>query len=197
MAKSRRALNLEATRAALIAVARQHFARDGYTRTEINQIAADAGVTTGAIYHHFTNKKGLFRAVAEQLEMEILETASAGDATDMWQRLRAGLDTLIDVCAAQDIQRIVFIEAPQVIGPEEWREIELQYAYGATRLILEHLMATRVLRRFPVDLIARTFLAVLAEAAAEVARAPGNREIRKQVGHMVTRVLDAFEAGPA
>ena len=69
--------------------------------------------------------------------------------------------------------------------------------YGATRLILEHLMATGVLRRFPVDLIARTFLAVLAEAAAEVARAPGNREIRKQVGHMVTRVLDAFEAGPA
>jgi AcrR family transcriptional regulator len=193
--KSRREANIEATRAALLAAARHHFARHGYARTELSQIAADAEVTTGAIYHHFVSKKGLFQAVAEQLEAEILAAAAARQAADMWQGLRAGFESLIDVCAAPDIQRIIFIEAPQVIGPEEWREIELRYAFGATRQILEHLMADGTLRRFPVDLVARTLLSLLSEAAAEIARTPGDPKIRAQVGEMVTRVLDAFESG--
>jgi AcrR family transcriptional regulator len=192
--KSRREANIEATRAALLAAARHHFARHGYAHTELSQIAADAQVTTGAIYHHFVSKKGLFQAVAEQLEAEILAAAAAQQAADMWQGLRAAFESLIDVCAAPDIQRIIFIEAPQVIGPEEWREIELRYAFGATRLILEHLMADGTLRRFPVDLVARTLLSLLSEAAAEIARTPGDPKIRAQVGEMVTRVLDAFES---
>jgi AcrR family transcriptional regulator len=194
VAKSRREANIEATRAALLAAARHHFAQYGYAHAEVSRIAADAQVTTGAVYHHFLSKKGLFQAVAEQLEEEILTAAAAQPAANMWQGLRAGFETLIDVCAAPDIQRIVFIEAPQVIGPQEWREIELRYAFGATRLIIEHLMADNTLRRFPVDLVARTLLSLLSEAAAEVARAPGDPIIRAQVAEMVRRVLNAFES---
>ena len=62
--KSRKELNVEATRSALLSVARKHFAHDGYSDTEIGQIAADARVTTGAIYHHFSSKQGLFLAGA-------------------------------------------------------------------------------------------------------------------------------------
>jgi AcrR family transcriptional regulator len=194
VAKSRREANIEATRAALLAAARHHFAQYGYAHAEVSRIAADAQVTTGAVYHHFLSKKGLFQAVAEQLEEEILTAAATQPAANMWQGLRAGFETLIDVCAAPDIQRIVFIEAPQVIGPQEWREIELRYAFGATRLIIEHLMADNTLRRFPVDLVARTLLSLLSEAAAEVARAPGDPIIRAQVAEMVRRVLNAFES---
>ena len=64
---SLRQANVAATRAALLAVARRHFAETGYARTEVGRIAAEAGVTTGALYHHFGSKKGLFKAVAEQL----------------------------------------------------------------------------------------------------------------------------------
>jgi len=70
--KSRREENVEATRLALVAVARRHFARKGYNETDITDIAKDARLTTGAIYHHFKNKLALFQAVAEELESEIL-----------------------------------------------------------------------------------------------------------------------------
>ena len=134
--KSRRQANIEATRAALIAIARKHFARHGYSRAEVGHIARDARVTTGAIYHHFSSKKGLFQAVAEQLESEILAAAAAVEEVDPWQRLRAGFEKLIDICASADVQRITFVEAPQVIGPDAWRKIELRYAFGAMRGVL-------------------------------------------------------------
>lgn len=192
MVRSRREANVAATRAALLSVARRHFAEAGYARTEVGRVAAEARVTTGALYHHFGSKKGLFQAVAEQIEAEILAAATAAEGADPWQRLRAGFDQLIDVCAAQDVQRIIFTEAPQVIGPEAWRGIELRYAYGATRMVLEGLMAAGVLRRCPVDLVARSLLALLGEAAAEVARARGDKQVRAQVAEMVTAMLDAL-----
>ncbi len=190
--KSRRDMNVAATRAALLAVARAHFARDGYAGTEIGRVAADAGVTTGAAYHHFLSKKGLFQAVAEELEAEILTEAAAVEADDPWHRIRAGLARLIDVCAQPAVQRIIFVEAPQVLGPEIWREIELRYAYGAVRAALGFLMESGAIVPFPIDLTARTLLAVLREASAEVARAPGDAEIRAQVARFVDRVLHAL-----
>lgn len=190
--RSRRETNIEATRSALLSAGRRYFAREGYACAEVGQIAAEAGVTTGAIYHHFGSKKGLFQAVAEELEAEILAAAATADGADAWQRLRAGFDRLIDVCAAQDMQRIIFVEAPQVIGPEAWREIELRYAYGAMRTVLEGLMAAGVVRRCPVDLVARLLLALLGEAAAELAHAGRDKQTRAQVADMVAAMLDAL-----
>ena len=190
--RSRRESNIAATREALLSAARQHFAKAGYAATEVGRIASDAGVTTGALYHHFSSKKILFQAVAEQIEAEILVAAAAAEGVDPWQRLRSGFGKLIEICAAADVRRIIFVEAPQVIGPEAWREIELRYAYGATRMALERLMAAEVLRRCPVDLVARSLLALLGEAAAEVARAPGDEDVRAQVAEMMNAMLDSL-----
>jgi AcrR family transcriptional regulator len=134
--KSRREENSEATRAAIIATARKHFARKGYSGTEISKIAADARLTTGAVYHHFSGKRALFQAAAEQLEVDILKTVSGVEGGDPWLGIHAGFEKLIDLCASPDVQRITFIEAPQVIGPEARRAIELRYAYGALRQAL-------------------------------------------------------------
>src|SRR5262249_53106917 len=153
--KSRREANLEATRAALLAVARKRFAREGFSRTDLAQIAGDARVTTGAIYHHFSSKKGLFQAVSEQLEYEIVAAAASVVERNPWRRLRVGFEKLIDFCAAADVQRITFIEAPQVIGPEEWRKIELRYAFGAVRGVLEALRDAGTIKPYPTDLVAR------------------------------------------
>ncbi len=192
MVKSRREMNVEATRAALLAVARAHFSRDGYAGAEIGRIAADARLTTGAVYHHFSSKKGLFQAVAEELEGEILTAAAAVEADDPWQRVRAGLARLIDVCAQPEVQRIIFVEAPQVLGPEVWREIELRYAYGAVRGVLGVLMEFGTITPYPIDLVARTLLAVLREASAEVAHSRGDPDVRAQIASFVDRVLDAL-----
>jgi AcrR family transcriptional regulator len=194
--KSRREHNVEATRAAILATARKHFARYGYSAAEISRIAADARVTTGAIYHHFENKKSLFQAVAEQLEVEILDAVRGVETsdTDPWMRVRAGFERLIDFCAAPDIQRITFIEAPQVIGPEKWREIELRYAYGGTRATLAALMEAGVIKPYPIELLGRTLLALLRETSTEVANAPHDRKVRAKVSAMVADVFAALSA---
>jgi AcrR family transcriptional regulator len=192
MAKSRKEQNIEATRAALMTVARKHFARDGYSDAEIGQIAADARLTTGAVYHHFASKKGLFIAVAEDLEAEILATAAATRNDDPWQRLRLGFDKLIDLCASPAVQRIVFVEAPQVVGPEAWRKIELRYAFGALRTVLAALREAKIIKPYPIDLVARTLLALLHETSAEVARSKHDPEVRAQVSDLATGVFDAL-----
>jgi AcrR family transcriptional regulator len=122
--------NVAAQREHLLAAACKDFARHGYSRAEIGRIAAEAHVTTGAVYHHFSGKKGLFQATAERIEAEILAQASIVDEANPWLRLRLGFKKLVDFYTAADVHRIIFVEAPEVIGPEAWWEIELRYAYG-------------------------------------------------------------------
>ena len=174
-----------------MAVARKHFAREGFSGAEIGRIAADARVTTGAIYHHFAGKKELFQAVAEQLEGEIL-SASAVDDKDPLHRLRLGFEKLIDFCAAPDVQRIIFVEAPQVIGPEAWRKIELRYAYGALRGVLDTLRKEDAMKPYPLELVARMLLALLRETSAELARAKRAPDARKEISALMTEVFDAL-----
>jgi AcrR family transcriptional regulator len=187
--KSRREENVEATRAALIAVARRHFARHGFGETDIADVARDARLTTGAIYHHFKNKLALFQAVAEELESEILAASSSVAVGDPWEALHAAFEKLIDLCARPDVQRIVFVEAPQVIGPAAWREIEMQYAFGVMRKTLDALRAANCIKPYSTEYIACTLLALLRESSAEVARTRGSAPAREQVSELVSGVF--------
>ena len=90
------------------------------------------------------------------------------------------------------MQRIIFVEAPQVIGPAEWRAIELRYAFGVLRSVLTGLVAQQVLRRYPVDLLAQILLALLRETSAEVAKAPKDRKRRAEVSDLVSRLFNAL-----
>jgi AcrR family transcriptional regulator len=190
--QSQREMNIAATRAAVLAAARRQFARVGYSQAELSKIAADARVTTGAIYHHFGSKKGLFLAVAERLERDILQEGLGAAGTDPWMRFRAGFEKLIDFCASAEVQRIIFIEAPQVMGPEAWRKIELKYAYGALHETLPKMIEGGILKAYPVELLARILLALLRETSAEVARTKGDAKVRAQVSELVNGVLEAL-----
>jgi AcrR family transcriptional regulator len=162
-------------------------------RAEIGRIAADARVTTGAVYHHFSGKQGLCQATAERIEAEILVQASVVDETNPWLRLRLGFEKLVDFCAAADVQRIIFVEAPQVVGPEAWREVELRYAYGVLKKTLPALIDAGIVKPYPVDLIARTLLALLREASAEVARTKGDSKVRAQISDLVAGFFSTLE----
>ena len=168
--KSRRDGYTEETVAALVAAGRRRFGEDGFAATSLEEIAADAGVTTGAIYHHFAGKKGLFQTVAEALEQELLELARGAAGDDPWTTLERAFEVLLDACAAPDVQRILFLDAPRVIGPEAWREIESKYAYGAMSLGLSALIEAGVMRSYPVELLAPTLLAVLSECSRMIAK---------------------------
>jgi AcrR family transcriptional regulator len=185
-------MNVAATRAAVLAAARRQFARVGYSQAELGKIAADARVTTGAIYHHFGSKKALFLAVAEHLEADILQEGLGAPGDDPWTRFRAGFEKLIDFCASVEVQRIIFVEAPQVMGPEAWRKIELKYAYGALHETLPRMIAAGMMKAYPVELIARTLLALLRETSAEVARTKGDAKVRAQVSKLVEGLLNSL-----
>src|SRR4051794_18777056 len=104
--KGSRAAQAEATRREIQRHARVLFARQGYAATSTAQIVAATGLTKGALYHHFTDKGSLFRAVVEELETEIARdvAAVAGDETDAWARLRAACRAYLDACLRPDVQ---------------------------------------------------------------------------------------------
>src|SRR5437764_3794597 len=108
----------EATRAALVEAARPLFAQRGYAAVATEEIVRSAGVTRGALYHHFAGKAELFAAVYEEVEQELLESIAAsaiGGATDPLQALRAGARAFFDACEDPAVQRISLIDAPSVL----------------------------------------------------------------------------------
>lgn len=170
---SRRDRNKELTRRGILRAARRLFSRHGYTDTPLNSVVQAAKVTTGAVYHHFGDKKGLFRAVAEDVEAEILKRVidETRDTPDPWSRLLIGTLVMLDICSEPEIRRIIFIDAPNVIGGAEWREIELRYGYGAMRRTLAELVAAGKIRALSVDILAPMLLGSMIEAANSVASA--------------------------
>jgi AcrR family transcriptional regulator len=169
---TRRDLLSDATRRLMLHAARRVFARRGFADASLGEIVAAAKVTTGAVYHHFRDKKGLFRAVAESVEQDILQGVMAASATvqDPWSRLLRGVDAMLEICAAPDVQRIVFIDAPTVIGPVAWREVEMRFAFGAMTRALDGLAAAGVIRAGSPQVLASILLGALIEAANSVAR---------------------------
>src|SRR6476620_523264 len=113
----------EATRAALIAAARELFAARGYAGVGTEEIVQRAGVTRGALYHHFTGKDDLFRAVYERVEQEltqriVTEVPLVGDPVAV---LRGGTAVFLDACLEPEVQQICLLDAPAVLGYDEWR----------------------------------------------------------------------------
>ena len=169
----RRELNKQATRAAILRAARRLFAKEGYAETQLQAVVREAGVTTGAVYDHFGDKKSLFRAVAELAEREILQRlAKATRGTrDPWSKLDTATMAMLEICSEPGIRQIVFLDAPNVIGAAEWHAIELRHSYGAMREVLGQLSAAGEIRRVPVDVLAPMLLGALIAAANNVALA--------------------------
>lgn len=188
--QTRRESNTEATIAAILQAARTRFGTQGFEGASLEEIGADARVTTGAIYHHFGNKAGLFRAVAEQIEAELLACSLSVDDPDVWQQTIGAFTRLIEACAAPEVQRIIFLDAKRVLGPAAWREIEMKYGYGAMATALAALMQAGIIRNYPIEVVAPILLALLAEASrARAARA----DLGDAAAEIVTMVLESLK----
>lgn len=187
----------EATRAQLLATARHLFTEHGFEKTPLDLIADRAGVTKGALYHHFKNKRDLFQAVFETLEQELCDAVvaaalSAGD--DAWAGLQAGVRGFLEAAMDPACQRIVMLEGPTVLGWEEWKSIDERYGYGLTKASLESAMAAGVLRQRPVEPLAHLFLAAISEAAIQVARADDTRGAKEEMYDALMVTLEGFRA---
>jgi AcrR family transcriptional regulator len=139
----RSAADAAATRANIMAAARQMFAADGYSGAAARDIAAEAGVTVGALFHHFGSKAGLFRAVFEQCVGELNEAAMASfrgaKSDDPLDAIVASFGVALGFAKKPDFHRIVTVDGPVVLGAEEWRAIDsrmgLQTVAGGVALL--------------------------------------------------------------
>lgn len=117
MARRTRA-EMEETRALLLATARKVFTERGYADTSMDDLTAQAGLTRGALYHHFGDKKGLLAAVVQQIdaEMDVRLQAISDNADDPWQGFRGRCQAYLEMALEPDIQRIVLRDARAVLG---------------------------------------------------------------------------------
>jgi AcrR family transcriptional regulator len=187
-----------ATRRALLDAARVQFAEKGFTGTGREQVAAAAGVTRGALYHHFGTKEGLFRAVVEELEAGLAEqvATAAMAGADPVDELRRGCLAFLDACLEPAVRRIVLLEAPVVLGWDAWREIDARYGLALVRSGLAGALDQVGLAPAAVDPLAHLLLGALNEAALLVATADDPAGARERVGETVTLVLDRL-LGPS
>jgi AcrR family transcriptional regulator len=185
----------ETTRAALVEAARRLFAERGYADVGTEEIVRAAGVTRGALYHHFDGKRDLLRVVYEELEAELAQeladrfTPGAGAL----ETLRAGAEMFLDHCLEPEVQRIVLLDAPAVLGWEEWREIGARYALGLIEALLTAGMESGEIRRQPIESLSHALLGALDEVAMLVARADDPTLARAEAGETLETLLIALQ----
>ena len=178
--RRRQADRSQATRAALIGAARPLFAERGYAGVSTDDIVDAANVTRGALYHHYRDKRDLFRAVYEQVEQDLMGrvVASISGTKDVWKMFTQGLSAFLDECLDPEVAKIALIDAPAVLGWEEWREIDARYGLGLIVAALEQGMEQGVIRRQPVDVMAQLVFGAMAEAALLIAHAEDPKAAR-------------------
>jgi AcrR family transcriptional regulator len=185
----------EATREALIAAARALFAERGYAGVGTEEIVRAAGVTRGALYHHFDDKRELFAAVYERVEIELAERIAAGaltgGASDPLAAMRAGAEMFLQASTEPEAQRIVLLDGPSVLGWDRWRAIAAEHGLGLVEATLAAAVEAGAIPEQPLRPLAHVLMGALDEAAMLVARADDPDLMRVQVG----RTLDALLAG--
>jgi AcrR family transcriptional regulator len=192
----RREAEAQATREALIDAAVELFAERGYAEVGTEEIVARAKVTRGALYHHFTDKRDLFRASFERVEAGLMERIGAkmGGAADPWELMLTGMRAFLDACAEPAVKRIVLTDAPSVLGWAEWREIDNRHGLGLTRIALQGAVEAGVIRPIAVEPMSHLLVAALSEAAFVIAHAEHPRKARAEVEDALLQLLGGLRA---
>jgi AcrR family transcriptional regulator len=197
MTKSKHDLRSEATRRLLVTAARTLFGERGYASVGTEEIVRAAGVTRGALYHQFRDKADLFAAVVEQVEAEIMERVVAGaGAADPVEELRTGMRLFLDACADPEVERIILLDAPAVLGWEAWRELAGRYALGLVQAVLQAAIEAGAIIPQPVAPLAHVLIGALDECALYVARAEDPGVARQECTAILDRILRSITLDP-
>ena len=168
---------------ALLKAARELFSSRGYRAVGTNEVVERAGVTRGALYHHFHEKKDLFRAVYEEVERELVEATAAKvqGIDDPWDAVVSGISAFFDACTDPALRQIGLVDGPAVLGWAEWREIGNRYVFGLVTFGLQNAMDAGVLRQVDVKQMAHLLIGAMGEAAMVLANADDPQAAREQV----------------
>jgi AcrR family transcriptional regulator len=187
-----------ATKDALVQAARPLFAAHGFGNVSTEAIVQAAGVTRGAMYHQFADKAELFAEVFETVEAEVTSriaaAVAAGGATDPIEVMKIGAGIWLDACAEPEVQRIVLMESPAVLGWERWHEIGLRHGLGLVQGLIAQGISVGRIPEQPVEPLAHVLIGALDEAALYIARAGDRVQARADIGAVVDRLVDGLAA---
>jgi AcrR family transcriptional regulator len=188
---NRQAARSASTRAKLIRAARVLFARKGYAGVGTEEIVRRAGVTRGALYHQFPTKEDLFLAVYEQVERELTDSVSGllGDVASPFAAMRAGIRAFLEACRTPEVQRIVLIDGPAVLGWERWREVAERNGLGLMETVIRAAIDAGEIAPVAVEPLAHLLMGALDEAALLVVRDP---DATDAVATTFERVIDGL-----
>ncbi|WP_378737754.1 TetR/AcrR family transcriptional regulator [Nocardia brasiliensis] len=186
-----------ATRRALLRESRRLFAAKGYGAVGLSEIVTAAGVTKGALYHNFDSKAELFAAVLEQVQIEVGErVAAAADAVeDRWEQLVAGCEAFLTTCTDPEIQRIMLIDGPAVLGWHEWRAMDAAQSARHLDEALTALIEAGVLATQPVAPLTHLLSGAMNEAALWLATSTDPDALADTTAAL-RRLLEACRTAP-
>src|SRR5579883_3448695 len=188
-----------ATREALVAAGRALFATQGFSEVGIETIAREAGVTRGALYHHFADKTELFAAVFEAVEAAVIARIGAGvieaAPRDAVGAMRAAAGAWLDACDEPEVLRIALLEAPAVLGWRRWREIGDSYSLRLAEALIGEAIAGGRIAAQPAAPLAHVLLGAVREGAIYLASAPDRRQARRDVGAVLDSLIASLASG--
>ncbi|MBB1594760.1 TetR/AcrR family transcriptional regulator [Achromobacter sp. UMC46] len=184
-----RAEMIEATRAKLLATARRAFQHTGYAATSMDELTASAGLTRGALYHHFGDKKGLLAAVVEQIDDEVDERLNAvsAQAAAPWEAFRERCRAYLRMATEPEIRRIVLQDARAVLGPAT--DAAQQQCIASLAALLQGLMEARIIDDADPQALARLVNGSLTDSAFWIADAPDDAPRLDQALHALDLLL--------
>ncbi|MFL5899057.1 MAG: TetR/AcrR family transcriptional regulator [Solirubrobacterales bacterium] len=185
----------KATREALIAAARGLFTERGYEKVGTAEIVRAAGVTRGALYHHFGGKASLLEAVYARIEAESTERVArvvlGSELESPLEAMQAGIEAFLAECAKPELRQIALHDAPAVLGWERWREIGAANGLGLIEASLGAAIDAGEIRELPVKPTAHLLMGALDEAAMVLAR-DERPEARAEVTEVLVALLEGF-----
>ncbi len=203
--RSKHTLRTEATRVRLLESARLLFTERGFSGVTAEELVRHAGLTRGALYHHFGGKgvlggkEGLFDALYEEVQREIAAKIkdAAEEWQDSWSALRAGCHAFLGACVDPTVRQVVLLDAPAVLGWEHWREVDARHGLGLLKEGLQQAMEEGVIRNQPVDPVAHLLLGAMNEAAMWIARSGKPEAALRLAGESLDELLEGLYTSPS
>jgi AcrR family transcriptional regulator len=181
-----RSRSITKTQKALRRHARKLFAQKGYSGANTNELVERAGVTKGALYHHFANKREIYLAVVEDMEAELVERLeAAGAGKKPWDRLSAMCHAYIEACNDPALARMLVLEAPAVLGWKTWCNLEQKYEVAAFTRCLDEAGGLKE----PAITLAQVILGALTTGARVIATAAKPGTARAEVQKAIDRLI--------
>jgi AcrR family transcriptional regulator len=184
------------TRAALVTAGRRLFGANGFAATSVEDIAREARLTTGALYHHFPTKAAVFEAVFEQVHADLQADFVPPDPADAVELLLAGVGAFLDKLLEPEVARIIVTDAPAVLGLARFTELDERYALAPTIAVLAAANESGALAVDDPPTLAILLFGALTRAGLLIASSPEPAATRDAVAAALRAIITGFAPRP-